>query len=203
MSFLSLHLTAQNVKLTILPNSIKVQNDSLYFKYRIQNNSDTVFVLYNVGLVKTMAILELEDNPPKIENIRPNFQVLAAFIYDKSGKIPTKMRSTMPPFRPPGSNIKQTYEEFISSFHGKNVVLKKAESIEYDRRLYIADIGLEKGVCEFQLVYYSLDYQNTQEFKQYLKEKNQNIRLKNSFMFDGKLISNVCIFENPYVKCDD
>jgi len=63
IGLLSLQLSAQNIKLTIQPNSVKVQNDSLYFRYRIQNNSDTVFVLYNMGLVQLMAIPpELRDN---------------------------------------------------------------------------------------------------------------------------------------------
>ena len=202
IGLLSLQLSAQSIKLTIQPNSIKVQNDSLYFKYKIQNNSDTIFVLYNVGLVDFVLNPMLEDNLD-FDSILSNHLSLTAFIYDKNDNLPTKFRTTTWPFRDPRKPVKLTYEEKISSFHGKYILLKKRESIEYERRLYIANIGLEKGPCKFQLVYYSLDHQNTQEYKKYVKAKKQNIRLKNSFMFEGKLKSNVCSFENPYVKRDD
>ena len=201
MSFLSLYLPAQDIELSILPHSIRVQNDSLYFRYKIHNNSDTIFVFYNLGFVELVLNMEKKDNPTG--KIRTDYPALTAFIYDKDGKLPTKIRSSTWPFRYPGNPVKLTYDEIISSYHGKYIALKQGESIEYERRLYIADIGLEKGLCELQLVYYSINHQNTQEYKQYLKAKNQDIRLKNRFMFEGVVRSFMYLFKNPYIKRDD
>jgi len=202
MSFLTLFLSAQNIELTILPQSVKVQNDSLCFRYKIQNICDTVFVLYNIGLVNYMVNPRLEVNLD-IDSILSNDLSLVALIYDKNGNLPTKLWVTMPPFREPNKPVKLTYEEIMSSYHGKYIVLKQGESIEYDRRLNVAKMGLEKGTCTFQLVYFSVGHQNKQEYKKYLKSKNQDIRLKNSVMFEGKVKSNVCFFENLYAKRDD
>jgi len=193
----TLHLSAQKIELTIVPNSVKVKNDSLYFKYKIQNNSDTVFVLYNIGIIG----IELDDSA----DITIPFRVprLSALISDKNGDLPSVLWVSHISYMNPRDIPKQqtqTYEESINTnFYGKYVVLSQDKIIEYDRRVYIGNIGfgnigLKKGTYTFQLRYSSPSDYYDQKYK---KAKEKDKRLKNSVLFKGEIKSNVCTFEYP------
>ena len=192
ISLLSLQLSAQDIQLTILQKSVKVKNDSLYFRYRIQNNSDTVFAFYNVRSIDFVWFHEEEYH----EYLAPRF---VALIYDKNDVFLLQKWQSMPPFNPI-EPIKRTYEDSIHSLsYGKYIVLNPGQAVEYDRRLYIENFELEKSTYKFQLRYFSSDY-----YKQrYINAKKKDIRLKNSLMFEGEVRSNFCFFEYPYVKRDD
>jgi len=61
ITFFTVQSFAQKIQLTILSNSIKVESDSLFFRYRIQNTSDTTFVLYNSRVLN----VSIDENPFK------------------------------------------------------------------------------------------------------------------------------------------
>ena len=185
IGLLSLQLSAQNIELTILPYSVRVQNDSLYFIYRIQNNSDTIFALYNVRIVD---FAEYED---EYYEYAPR---LAAFIYDKKDELRLQRWVKMPPFQDPSKPIVRTYEDSISSLsYGKYIVLNSGKSVEYDRRIYIGSFELEKGTYKFQLRYFSSDYYQ----RLYIRAKKNDIQLKNSLLFEEEIKSNIEHFFYP------
>lgn len=39
------------LELVVFPQSIRIQNDSLYFRYGLQNHTDTSFTVYNLGYI--------------------------------------------------------------------------------------------------------------------------------------------------------
>ena len=189
---LSLQLSAQNVELTIEPNSIKVQDDYLYFKYRLQNNSDTSFVFYDVGMVD---VATSED--PYIWNMYANRSGLSCFIYDENGKFRprtfTGVRDNFNVYKP----IVETYEDSIRRIYsGKYIILNQGDFVEYEMRLiiiedYVEYIKLEKGTYKFKLKYgFSLDNYR----QQYLRARQINDIL---FLFDGEIWSDFYLFEYP------
>ena len=183
IGLLTLQLSAQNIELTILPRSVKVQNDSLYFRYRIQNNSDSTFVFYNV------RIFDFATHEEEYYEYAPRF---GTFIYDKNNELRLQVWERTRRFQPSGKPITRTYEDSISSLsYGKYIVLTPGKAVEYDRRLCIENFELEKGTYKFQLRYFSSDY-----YRQvYTKAKGKDIRLKNSLLFEGEIRSNIYLFK--------
>jgi len=196
IGLLSLQLSAQNVELTILSNSIKMQDNYLHFRYRIKNNSDTAFVLYNTGIVDVATSEE-----PNDWNMYANDSGsgLSCFIYDENDIFLPRTfighRSYISPFEP------IRYEDsiiFIS--YRKYTILNPGSFVEYDRRLDIEKLimgaELEKGIYKFKLKYvFFSDYFR----EQYLiaKGKNEDLRNKNYILFEGEIWSDFYIFEYP------
>lgn len=179
---------ARNIELTILPQYTKVQNDSLYFKYRMQNNSDTVFVFYNVGMVDFIIFGEDEDDYYKYD---PR---LTMFIYNKNNEFQSKKWGKELSFKDPGTPREpMPYGDSIQilSF-GKHIVLNPRESIEYCRQLYVKNFELEKGIYQFQLRYWA---SSGSYRERYTKDQKKNNRLKNSVLFEGEIRSNFCSFD--------
>jgi len=197
IGLLSLQLSAQNIELAILPKSVKVKNDSLYFRYRIQNNSDTIFILYNVRVVDVATEEMPFDN---VMNENPNFKFAPRFFiffYDKNEVFQPKNIIRTRGFNPSEPIIK-TYEDSIHSIsYGKYIVLNPGKYVEYDIKIsFENNIKLNKGTYKFRLGYFSCD-----KYKQlYLKAKKQDGRLKNSVLFEGEIKSKMCTFEYPYDK---
>lgn len=193
--FFSVHLVAQEIELTILPHSVNMQNDSLYFRYRIQNISDTILVLYNV---RSFEVADDENPFDDILTENSKFKYsprLFLFIYNKRREFQPKDFFVMMKYQDPRKPIIKTYEDSIHSIsEGKYIVLKQGESIEYDRMIPLGEnIRLPKGSYEFQIGYFSSGY-----FRQrYAKAKKKDNRLKNSMMFEGEVRSNFCVFEFP------
>jgi len=187
ISLLSFQLSAQSVQFTILSNSIKVKKDSLYFKYRIQNNSDTSFVFYDIRLLKIAHVA-----------VDEKFPGLFVHIYNENNEfLPTPW--TTGPFRLP--NAPQTYEDSIRSIYGgKYIVLTKEKVVEYDGRVRIGEIvwedeivALKEGVYKFQLEFLASDYDK----ERFTKAKKKNSSLQNCFLFEERIRSNVCYFSYP------
>ena len=42
---------APGLELGVFPQSIRIQNDSLYFRYGLRNHTDTSFTVYNLGYI--------------------------------------------------------------------------------------------------------------------------------------------------------
>jgi len=159
-----------------MQNSVKAKNDSLYFRYRIQNKSDTVFVFYNVDIIG----VALNFNGEIINPFQTNF---IAFIYDKENNLPSTMWA---------NTRHRTYEEdsIYYSYLNKYIVLKPGEAVEYDSKMLIGNYGLKKGMYKFQLKYFCSDY-----YKQkYARDRRKYNLLKNSFLFEGEAKSNECSF---------
>jgi len=188
IGILSLQLSAQNIKLTLLQNSIKIHNDSLYFKYRIQNNSDTILILYNVGMVDVAMSEKSVDVPMYV-----TYAGLSIFIYNKNDEFQPRKWFTTGPFKDPREPIKQTYEDSIRTISsGKYIVLKQTKVVEYDRRVSLEYTDLEKGIYKVLLKYgFSFDYYK----EKYIKTKAKDPRLKNSVLFEGEISSNICSFK--------
>ena len=200
MMLLSPSLSAQNVELTLLQNSLRMEGDSLYFSYKIQNKSDTAFVFYNIRTIE--VLLDLEDDADYINGKTH----LYALIYDNKDNLPSDMIMT---------TAHDTYERLMSSkYYGKYIVLEPGKSVKYDTRISIWNLtkarfmalygdewscleeaekkGLENGIYKFQLVYFSW---SDNYKRRYVKEKKNNARLKDTHLFEGEIKSNVCIFE--------
>ena len=195
IGLLSWQLSAQNIELTILPNSIKVQNDYLYFRYRIQNKSDTAFVLYNAGMVDVAKSKEQDDF-----SMNANTMGLSGFIYDENGDFRPRTYFAHKSYIPPCVTIERTYEDSISYFfNNKDIILNQGSFVEYDRRLNIGadDIEfnqLEKGTYKIQLKYgFYLDYYR----QQYIRSKGITPSLKNTVLFEGEIWSGFYSFEYP------
>src|SRR5665647_1344849 len=78
--FAQLH--AQNVQLSLIENSIKQSNDTLYFRYSISNKSSYTLALYNVRLV------DFDFARPKgYENFKRIFPGLLIKVLDKKNKL--------------------------------------------------------------------------------------------------------------------
>ena len=104
---LSLQLSAQNIELTIMQNSIKVQGDYLYFKYRLQNNSDTAFIFYDAGMVDVASSEETD-----IRSMNANTAGFSCFIYDENGNFRPQTFIGHRSYRPPG--LPMRYEDSIN-----------------------------------------------------------------------------------------
>jgi hypothetical protein len=183
IGLLSLQLSAQNIELTILPQSIRVQDNLLYFIYRIQNNSDSIFVLYNVrGFDYATHEEQYYEYAPR----------LSAFIYDNNDELKQRKWIRMLRYQKPGSPVVRTYEDSITDISfGKYIILNSGKAVEYDGRLRIENFELEKGIYKFQLRYFSSNH-----YRQiYIKAKKKDALLKNSLLFEGVIRSNVCSFK--------
>lgn len=178
----------RDVELTILLNSVRAENDSLYFRYRIQNNSDTTFVFYNTGIVDFVEIDGFEE-----EEYKYYARGLTMFIYDKNGEYQSPTWVRFLPFQDPTKPAVLSYEERIDSlFYGKYVMLPPGKSVEYDRHNFMDICELEKGIYNLQLRYYSSSDRYEQ---QYANAREKNARIKNSILFEGEIRSNFCSFE--------
>jgi len=141
IGLLCLQLSAQNVELTIAPNSIKVQDDYLYFRYRIQNNSDTAFVLYDAGSNVDIATSEKQYNAGMVDvetdekwenwdhlSLSTNANVigLSGFIYDEKGN-----------FRPRTYSIRNRHwwPIFVEQICGDSIIYTLIDTTPIEKKL--------------------------------------------------------------------
>lgn len=178
--FCQLH--AQNVTLSLVENSIKLNNDSLYFKYKIHNNSSSTLTFYNVRLFNIEISM-----PSQFRNIKKKLPGLLVKIIDKNNKLPNKITLST-------ARLSHYEKSIDKSSYNKYVILKPNESIGYDYLLYIGNIGsMVEGKYKLQLEYFSNNYY---KYK-FQKAKQRDKRLKNSVMFSDTINSNICSFTYP------
>lgn len=170
---------AQHLHLNIVENSIKIKNDSLYFKYKFQNKSNSTLVLYNTryGGLDAAGIEYIILKTDSI-NVIPLPRVLID-IYDHNNELP---KLYFPPTR---HNSRQPVYDI-----GKYIVFKPNESKEYKFTQVLWPSRFSKGEYKLQLVYFSNKYYKYN----FLNAKKKDIRLKNSMMFMGILKSNTVKF---------
>ena len=212
IGLLSLQLSAQNIELTIVPNSIKVHDNHLYFRYRIQNNSGKSFVLYDAGLVDVATSEEQYD----WNMYAASGAGLSCFIYDKNGNFRPRNFTGLRDYWPIAEEllcgdsiviviikpVERTYQDsIIDLYFRKDIILNPGEFVEYDRKL---DIGkneikydrLEKGTYKFKLKYgFFSDFYR----KEYISSRELNTppSLKNTLLFEGEIWSEFYSFEYP------
>ncbi|HEY5588335.1 MAG TPA: hypothetical protein VIK86_05190 [Candidatus Paceibacterota bacterium] len=166
---------AQHLHLSIVENSIRVKNDSLYFKYKFQNNSDSTLVLYNTRHVwLDAAWIEKINLHADSYKITPLPCVLID-IYNHNNELP---KLYFPPTR---HNSRQPVYDI-----GKYIVFKPKESKEYEYTQALWPSRFNKGEYKLQLVYFSNKYY---KYK-FINAKKKDKRLKNSVMFRGVIKSN-------------
>ena len=227
VGLLCLQLSAQNIELTIAPNSIKVQNDYLYFRYRIQNNGDTAVVLYDTGINVDIATSEKQYNAGMIDaatdekwydldlsplSMNANIVGLSVFIYDKNGNFrprtySMRFRDSWPVIYDEDSSgkeifepieIERTYEDSIYLlYNGKNIILNPGEFIEYERRLNIEKD--EIGKLEKGTYKFKLKYGFYSDYRreEYILSKETTPSLRNTVLFEGEIWSGLYPFEYP------
>lgn len=178
-----LQANAQQLHLFIVENSVKVKDDSVYFKYKFQNNSNSTLVLYNTrhGWLDAAGIekINLQADSYKITPL----PCVLIDIYNHNNELPKLY------FPSTGHNSRQPVYDI-----GKYIVFKSNESKEYKFTQALWPSRFNKGEYKLQLVYFSNKYYKYQ----FLNAKKKDNRLKKSVMFMGVVKSNIVKFHyNP------
>ncbi len=170
------------LELVVFPQSIRIQNDSLYFRYGLRNHTDTSFTVYNLGYIGYIWHWQSF-------SYLPNMGVIL-LLYDQKHQIHFNARGSSLRFRDPTQP--PSFEEYrYTHCLDKYIVLSPGETIEYHWQEYLGDFDLEKGSYTFQLRYvvpaptdnkYSL-------LNRYEKAWRKNPRLKNTTLFRSELNS--------------
>jgi len=164
---------AQKVSLRLIGNSIKVSNDTLCFKLKLYNRDSIPLAFYNLYTNPDFNMKWLAD----VNRIMPG---LLVSVYDKSGKLPKKIRAQT-------GSIDTTWSRGLDAYN----VIRPNESIDIDCVECLWPINLKKGRYKLQIKYLS----NKSYYKEdFLKEKKVKPNLINCKMFIGVLKSNSEMF---------
>lgn len=167
---------AQKVCLLLLENSIKMKDDTLYFKFKIQNNSVDTIVFYNLNYLDNGFTI-FNDPLLKTKKIIPR---LLVDIFNENNQLPRAIRTRTGP---------KDFLEF-SSIIDKYYIFKPNETREYDVALDVWPISLQKGEHKIQLRFFSNSYYD----KSFRKAQKTDISLRNSVLFKGILRSNMITY---------
>jgi len=173
-------LQAQNLKLSLVENSVSVIKDSLHFKYKFQNTSNLTLTIYNAhfGNIDMFGIDTINNFKNNSLKITPLPRLLID-IYNSKNELPKLT------FLPTNHKISDNIYNA-----DKYIILKPNESREYKFSQSISQRGLLKGEYKLQLVYFSNSYY---KYK-FLNAKKKDNRLKNSILFTGVIKSNMVKF---------
>lgn len=180
---------AQSVCLQLLENSVEIKDDTLYFKFKIQNNGTETLVFYNLN---SPANGESFFTDSKLKKGMP---CLLVDVMNANNELPSKIRARTAPFMGP-SMLEDSIDRPLRidsmdcSLTDKYHIIKPNETKEYDVALDIWPIYLQKGIHKIQLRYYSNNFYN----KSFRKAQKTDTNLKNSIMFKGILRSNIIIY---------
>jgi len=192
LAFLSIffyEVQAQSVCLQLFENSVEIKADTLYFKFKIQNNGTETLVFYNLNSPANGMSFFTDSK------LKKGMPCLLVDVMNANNELPSKMRVTTAPFRGP-SMLKDSIDRPLKidsmdcSLTDKYHIIKPNETKEYDIALDIWPIYLQKGIHKIQLRYYSNNFFN----KSFRKAQKTDINLKNSMMFKGILRSNIIIY---------
>lgn len=171
---------AQSVCLHLLEKSIEVKDDTLYFKFKIQNNGTETLVFYNLNSPENGMSFFTDSK------LKKGIPGLLVDVMNANNELPSKMRTQTMPFGGPEMLLDSMEWSLIDKYH----IIKPNETKEYDVALDIWPIYLQKGIHKIQLRYYSNNYYN----KSFRKAQKTDIYLKNSNMFKGILRSNIIMY---------
>lgn len=171
---------AQSVCLHLLEKSIEVKDDTLYFKFKIQNNGTETLVFYNLNSPENGMSFFTDSK------LKKGIPGLLVDVMNANNELPSIMRTQTMPFGGPEMLLDSMEWSLIDKYH----IIKPNETKEYDVALDIWPIYLQKGIHKIQLRYYSNNYYN----KSFRKAQKTDIYLKNSIMFKGILRSNIIMY---------
>lgn len=166
----------------VFPQSIRIRNDSLYFRYGLRNHTDTSFTVYNLGYIGYIWHWQSF-------SYLPNMGVIL-LLYDQKHQIRFNARGSSLRFRDP--TRPPSFEEYrYTHYLDKYIVLSPGETIEYDWQEYLEDFDLEKGSYSFQLRYVvpAPTDNKYNPLNRYEKAWRKNPRLKNTALFRSELNS--------------
>jgi hypothetical protein len=169
MIFIQIH--TQNVSLYILENSINLKDDTLYFRFRIQNNDKNSLVFYNLNLAENGCIIFTDSI---LQKRQPG---LLVDMLNEKNELPSVIRARM------GHIDFSKYDSAFNKYH----FIRPNETLEYNIALDIWPSNLKKGEYKLQLKYYSNNFYH----KNFIEAKKTDPKLKNSIMFKGILRSNI------------
>ena len=179
-------------------------NDTLYCKYKIENKTDSVLVLYSTDYLWLKDGDEYLNSKEFYDGAWP--RLWATIIDSNNEYAETEIRmvmrdrfppdSTPPPPRP-STPIKYLILQPFQSVENDNfLILNSVKSLDdslFEMKEWIPYIFVTNGVQKFQLEYFSGPaFRN-----RFRKDKQRDSRLKNSIMFEGIVKSNVCTFSYP------
>lgn len=164
----------KDVTLEMLCSTIRIESDTLYFNYKVINNSSRNLFFYHLQLLSYS--LELTIDP------QYNFPKCNVIITDRNESIPSLIGRTG------GQKKYEPAEYSLNSF----VMIESNNSQLFKRGFYIGDLVLNPGEYKFRLQYYS-PY-NQYYLTRFKKKKEQTVSLKNYDLFEGVLESNRCSF---------
>lgn len=174
VSILFYEVQAQSVCLHLLENSIKMKNDTLFFKFKIQNNGTETLVFYNLNYTENGTSFFIDSA------LKKGIPGLLVDVMNANNELPSIIRTrTMPLELLKNLSLRDKYH-----------IIKPNTTKEYDVALDIWPIYLQKGVHKIQLRYYS----NNCYVNYFKKAKKTDINLKNSIMFKGIIRSNIITY---------
>lgn len=170
------------LELIVFPQSIRIRNDSLYFRYGLRNHTDTSFTVYNLGYIGYIWHWQSF-------SYLPNMGVIL-LLYDQKHQIRFNARGSSLRFRDP--TRPPSFEEYrYTHYLDKYIVLSPGETIEYDWQEYLGDFDLEKGSYSFHCgMWFPLrQTTNTTPSTATKRRGGKNPRLKNTALFRSELNS--------------
>lgn len=132
------------LELIVFPQSIRIRNDSLYFRYGLRNHTDTTFTVYNLGYIGYIWHWQSFSYLPDMGgNI---------LLYDQKHQIRFNALGSSLRYRDPTRPPSFEEYRYDHCLH-KYIVLSPGETIEYHWQEYLGDFDLEKGSYTFRLRY--------------------------------------------------
>ena len=193
LAFVSLffyQVQAQSVCLQLLENSLEIKNDTLYFKFKIQNNGTESLVFYNLNSP------ENGDSFLTDSKLNKGIPGLLVDVMNTNNELPSKIRARTAPYTAPliledSIDRPLKIDSMDCSLTDKYHIIKPNETKEYDIALDIWPIYWQKGIHKIQLRYYSNNYYN----KSFRKAQKTDVNLKNSILFKGILRTNMITYD--------
>src|SRR5665647_340718 len=96
LAFLSIffyEVQAQSVCLQLFENSVEIKADTLYFKFKIQNNGTETLVFYNLNSPANGTSFFTDSK------LKKGMPCLLVDVMNANNELPSKMRVTTAPFR--------------------------------------------------------------------------------------------------------
>ncbi|MDR0866793.1 MAG: hypothetical protein LBO74_17955 [Candidatus Symbiothrix sp.] len=190
IQFDSLKYDNPEASIELFPSSIRVQDDSLYFTYKLTNKSPNTLLFYHVQYFHFRMESYTESDFPKDGHWFPRCFI---WIMDGNGKLPEYMMTRLLHYMLPGSELPQN--KLPAEYDAYSYVkLAANENRAFSISQFIGNLPLIEGNYKFKLQYFSPpnDY-----FEQRFKREKKRRNLKDSKLFQGIVESNICSFTYP------
>lgn len=170
-------LNAQSIQLKIVDSSIRVRNDTLYFKYKFQNESDSSIVFYNTRCT-SIDFFGIDSLTSAHLKVVPMPCVLIQ-IFNHKNELP---QLYFEPIR---------HDKLITDlYNDKYAILEPKRYKEYEGKQVFWPNQFTDKEYKLQLVYFSNSYYKYD----FIKLKKKDKELRHCKMFVGILKSNIVLF---------